>query len=199
MKDTLLFAEGFIGVAGSMISETAIGAVDLTQLIGITSIYGVNRLTSGRTPEWMKRDLQGTVDNLSILVELWVGTYTALTDPGAAQHGQDPNARYADKAAYRAQETGKALWDKVTHMDAYDAGGLTFEIASLFVGPAAVGKMAKGTKLGAKAAEMITVPKQEFSQMSKNGVQRLTVFLRMAMMSSSVSPKIYWRKSFLSQ
>ena len=76
-------------------------------------------------------------------------------------------------------------------MDAYDAGGLTFEIASLFVGPAAVGKMAKGTKLGAKAAEMITVPKQEFSQMSKNGVQRLTGFLRMAMMSSSVSPKIY--------
>ena len=61
-------------------------------------------------------------------------------------------------------------------MDAYDAGGLTFEIASLFVGP---------------AAEMITVPKQEFSQMSKNGVQRLTVFLRMAMMLSSVSPKIY--------
>ena len=52
MKDTLLFAEGFIGVAGSMISQTAIGAVDLTQLISITSIYGVNRLTSGRTPEW---------------------------------------------------------------------------------------------------------------------------------------------------
>ena len=79
-------------------------------------------------------------------------------------------------------------------MDAYDAGGLTFEIASLFVGPAAVGKMAKGTKLGAKAAEMISLAKnstQEFSQMSKNGVQRLTGFLRMAMMSSSVSPKIY--------
>ncbi|WP_269795493.1 hypothetical protein [Streptococcus sp. SM3] len=76
-------------------------------------------------------------------------------------------------------------------MDAYDAGGLTFEIASLFVGPAAVGKMAKGTKLGAKAAEMITVPKQEFSQMSKNGVQRLTGFLRRVMKSSSVSPKIY--------
>ena len=44
-------------------------------------------------------------------------------------------------------------------MDAYDAGGLTFEIASLFVGPAAVGKMAKGTKLGAKAAEMISLAK----------------------------------------
>ena len=41
-------------------------------------------------------------------------------------------------------------------MDAYDAGGLTFEIASLFVDSAAVGKMAKGTKLGAKAAEMIS-------------------------------------------
>ena len=64
MKDTLLFAEGFIGVAGSMISEAAIGAVDLTQLIGITSIYGVNRLTSGQTPEWMKRDLQGTNDTI---------------------------------------------------------------------------------------------------------------------------------------
>ena len=44
-------------------------------------------------------------------------------------------------------------------MDAYDAGGLTFEIASLFVGPAAVGKMAKSTKLGAKAAEMISLAK----------------------------------------
>ena len=64
MKDTLLFAEGFIGVAGSMISQTAIGAVDLTQLIGITSIYGVNRLTSGQTPEWMRRDLQGTNDTI---------------------------------------------------------------------------------------------------------------------------------------
>ncbi|VTS70865.1 polymorphic toxin type 15 domain-containing protein [Streptococcus australis] len=159
MKDTLLFAEGFIGAAGSMVSETAIGAVDLTQIIGIASIDGVNRLTDGQTPEWMKRDLQGTTDNLSSLAELGVGTYTALTDPGAAQRGQDPNASYADKAAYRAQETGKALWDKVTHMDAYDAGGLTFEIASLFVGPAAVGKMAKGTKLGAKAAEMIQLAK----------------------------------------
>ena len=159
LKDTLLFAEGFIGAAGSMVSETAIGAVDLTQIIGIASIDGVNRLTGGQTPEWMKRDLQGTADNLSSLAELGVGTYTALTDPGAAQRGQDPNASYADKAAYRAQETGKALWDKVTHMDAYDAGGLTFEIASLFVGPAAVGKMAKGTKLGAKAAEMIQLAK----------------------------------------
>ena len=159
MKDSLLFAEGFIGAAGSMVSETAIGAVDLTQIIGIASIDGVNRLTGGQTPEWMKRDLQGTADNLSSLAELGVGTYTALTDPGAAQRGQDPNASYADKAAYRAQQTGKALWDKVTHMDAYDAGGLTFEIASLFVGPAAVGKMAKGTKLGAKAAEMIQLAK----------------------------------------
>ena len=159
LKDSLLFAEGFIGAAGSMVSETAIGAVDLTQIIGIASIDGVNRLTGGQTPEWMKRDLQGTADNLSSLAELGVGTYTALTDPGAAQRGQDPNASYADKAAYRAQETGKALWDKVTHMDAYDAGGLTFEIASLFVGPAAVGKMAKGTKLGAKAAEMINLAK----------------------------------------
>ena len=44
-------------------------------------------------------------------------------------------------------------------MDAYDSGGLTFEVASLFVGPAALGKMAKGTKLGAKEAEMIQLAK----------------------------------------
>ncbi len=37
----------------------------------------------------------------------------------------------------------EALWDKVTLMDAYDAGGLTFEIASLLSDPAAVGKMAR--------------------------------------------------------
>ena len=37
-------------------------------------------------PEWMERDLQGTVANLSSLAELGVGTYTALTDPGAASY-----------------------------------------------------------------------------------------------------------------
>ena len=41
--------------------------------------------------------MQGTADNLSSLAELGVGTYTALTDPGAAQRGQDPNASYADE------------------------------------------------------------------------------------------------------
>ena len=109
MKDSLLFEESFIGSVGSMVSETAIGAVDLTQIIGIASIDGVNRLTGGQTLEWMKRDLQGTADNLSSLAELGVGTYTALADSGVAQRGQDPNASYADKAAYRAQETGKSL------------------------------------------------------------------------------------------
>ncbi len=47
-------------------------------------------------------------------------------------------------------------------MDAYDAGGLTFEIASAFVGPTAVGKMAKGTKLGAKAAEIVPVSQEQY-------------------------------------
>ena len=64
MKDSLLFAEGFIGVAGSIVSETAIGAVDLTQIIGIASIDGVNRLTGGQTPELMKQDFQGTNDTI---------------------------------------------------------------------------------------------------------------------------------------
>ena len=86
MKDSLLFAEGFIGAAGSMVSETAIGAVDLTQIIGIASIDGVNRLTGGQTPECMKRDLQGTADNLSSLAELGVGTYTALVNMRMMQY-----------------------------------------------------------------------------------------------------------------
>ncbi|MBF0776803.1 MULTISPECIES: TNT domain-containing protein, partial [unclassified Streptococcus] len=68
-------------------------------------------------------------------------------------------ASYMDKAAYRAQQTGKALWNKLTHMDAYDVGGLTFEIASLFVSAVAVGKVAKGTNIGAKTAEMISLAK----------------------------------------
>ncbi|MGT2973203.1 T7SS effector LXG polymorphic toxin [Streptococcus azizii] len=158
VKDTLLFTEGFIGAAGSMISETAIGVVDFKQLIDIATIDGVNRLTGGQTPEWMKRDLKGTVDNLSSLIELGVGII-ALTDPVAAIRGQVPTASYMDKAAYRAQQTGKALWNKLTHMDAYDVGGLTFEIASLFVSAAAVGKVAKGTNIGAKTAEMISLAK----------------------------------------
>ena len=69
-----------------MVSETAIGAVDLTQIIGIASIDGVNRLTGGQTPECMKRDLQGTADNLSSLAELGVGTYTALVNMRMMQY-----------------------------------------------------------------------------------------------------------------
>ncbi len=66
-------------------------------------------------------------------------------------------------------------------MDAYDAGGLTFEIASLFVGPAAVGKMAK-VIARAKAAEMIQLAKNStkarISANVENGVQRLTRFFK---------------------
>ena len=52
MKDTLLFAEGFIGAAGSGISATAIGAVDLGQLVGSSAIADFNVLTGQKTPEW---------------------------------------------------------------------------------------------------------------------------------------------------
>lgn len=45
MKDKLLFAEGFIGAAGSGISATAIGAVDLGQLVGSSAIADFNVLT----------------------------------------------------------------------------------------------------------------------------------------------------------
>ena len=52
LKDSLLFAEGFIGAAGSGISATAIGAVDLGQLVGISAIADFNVLTGQKTPEW---------------------------------------------------------------------------------------------------------------------------------------------------
>ena len=52
MKDKLLFAEGFIGAAGSGISATAIGAVDLGQLVGSSAIADFNVLTGQKTPEW---------------------------------------------------------------------------------------------------------------------------------------------------
>ena len=47
-----MFAEGFIGAAGSGISATAIGAVDLGQLVGISAIADFNVLTGQKTPEW---------------------------------------------------------------------------------------------------------------------------------------------------
>ncbi len=84
-----------------------------------------------------KPGLTRTADNLSSCGVRW----THCSWRFRHQRGQDPNASYADKAVYRAQEQ-EALWDKVTHMDAYDAGGLTFEIASLLFGQLA-GKMAR--------------------------------------------------------
>ncbi len=66
-----------------MVSETAIGSCRLTQIIGIASGLMASMLNRrSQDPEWMlKRDLQGTADNLSSLY----GVRVALT--GAAMRG----------------------------------------------------------------------------------------------------------------
>ncbi len=57
-----------------MASDTAIGAVDLTQIIGIAKADGVNRLTGGRTYEaGLARGRQITRSACGVRV----GTYTA--------------------------------------------------------------------------------------------------------------------------
>ncbi len=77
-----------------MVSRNTIGAVDL-RLRSLALLYSMASIITVE-PEWMKRDLQGTADNLSGLAELGVGTLYG--SPGAAMRGR-PNASYADKAA----------------------------------------------------------------------------------------------------
>ncbi len=100
---------------------------------------------------------------------------------------RDPNASYADKAAYRAQETGKPFWDKGSPMDAYDAGGLTFEIAVFLLYPQP-GAWLWDQARSLQAAEMIQLwaknsTKGKNSCNAENGVQRLTRFCGRAIMS----------------
>ncbi len=83
MKD-FPFAEGFIAQLEAWFQRLP-GAVDLTQIIGITvSIDGVNRLPGRSNSEWMKRGLPSE-RQITCLALSGGGTYTALTDPEVAR------------------------------------------------------------------------------------------------------------------
>ncbi len=79
--------EGFIGSAEVWFQILRLSR-DLTQIIGIKLVLMAQRLTGSRTPEWMKGLQVDFADDLSSLCGVRSRTYTALTDPGAAQRGQ---------------------------------------------------------------------------------------------------------------
>ena len=59
----------------------------------------------------------------------------------------------------KVHDGASQMWDHLTHMDAYEAGNLTFDIASMFVGAGEVKALAKGGSFISKFNKVVKMEK----------------------------------------
>ena len=125
LRETLLFGEGFVGAAGSFVSDTALMAVDLGQLALESNVvlYGglADKLLGTKlTPDWMKKDVDGTINNIKGFGD-YLGKFA--TD---------------GKAREQAMKSMGQAWDNMVEGfkkdPAYSLGGAAFDVASMLVG-----------------------------------------------------------------
>ncbi|PZL75100.1 hypothetical protein CI088_03910 [Enterococcus plantarum] len=155
VKNRLLFVEGFIGGAGSMVSSVAISASELVHL-GVELVeWGLDSARGIQTPQWKLDDIKGAWENAKA-----IGTTlgTVVLGVNAMLNPQimiiDPVSREAAKQTF---DMGKALVDgiltDIVNGNAYEIGGYVFDVASMFIGVGEVSAALKGTKLAGKITE----------------------------------------------
>ncbi|MGX7203555.1 T7SS effector LXG polymorphic toxin, partial [Enterococcus plantarum] len=155
VKNRLLFVEGFIGGAGSMVSSVAISASELVHL-GVELVeWGLDSARGIQTPQWKLDDIKGAWENAKA-----IGTTlgTVVLGVNAMLNPQimiiDPVSR---EAARQTFDMGKALVDgiltDIVNGNAYEIGGYVFDVASMFIGVGEVSAALKGTKLAGKITE----------------------------------------------
>lgn len=154
-KDILLFGEGFIGGAGSMVSSIAIGAAQLIHLGYELRDVGLNFITGTQSPQWKLDDIKGAWENTKAIGKT-LGTVAIGVN--AMLHPQllltDPLSREAAKQTF---EMGAGIVNTIVNDiksgNAYEIGGYVFDVASMFIGVGEVSAALKGTKLAGKLAE----------------------------------------------
>ena len=154
-KDILLFGEGFIGAAGSMVSSIAISGSELIHLGLELGEWGLRSLVGVETPEWIMTDIKGAWENTKAIGKT-LGTIgmgiQAVTNPWLL--AVSPDHREALKETFdMGAGIVNTVVDDIVSGDFYAIGGDVFDVASMFVGVGQVTTALKGTKLVGKLAE----------------------------------------------
>ena len=149
VREGLLFVEGFAGAAGNLVGDVAMMASEGAYLNFVETplvlagalpdaIFGTHL-----TPEWAKKDVYGTLKNYKDGI---VYTGKLLVD-GKTR-----------KDAWNNMSKGlNNMWEDFKKDPSYNLGGLTFDVASMFVGAGEVkagltaAKASEGFLAGAKA------------------------------------------------
>lgn len=136
LREVLLFGEGVLGAAGSLVSSVAIMASELNDLMNSLTFVAIEAISGEDiAPKWMEDDVNGAWETVK-----GAGDY-------AVRFATDEKTR---AEAWEGVKNGAVkMWDDFWSDPWYNAGGVAFEVASWFIG---VGEVKAGLT-AAKGAE----------------------------------------------
>ena len=161
-RDQLVMFGDFMDGMREGAETAAVGAVDAGQLFVELGEWGLNSANGQKTPDWIMKDINGAWENTKGMASLAVG-YTLYTlDPSVelrrAAGIELPLDKWKLDSHDKVNHLVEEAWDYVSHMDAKKAGRLTFEVASLLVGPGEIKALAglKEAGMAGKVASKVT-------------------------------------------
>ncbi|MED1013157.1 deaminase domain-containing protein [Bacillus mycoides] len=163
LSDDLLVLEGFIGAAGSAISEFAIGGIKVGFLLAELADWGYNSIRGVEIEQWKLDDLDATWQGVKKLTEYGIVGSITNTAPFLSDFLNNPaltdKIPMLDNLArtFRRdqKEMSNAVKDYVEKAltDHYAFGGVGFDIISCLFGVGEVNTAVKGSAAAGKIAE----------------------------------------------
>ena len=162
LRDTLLFAEGFIGGASSLVGDLAYLYFDVQQFTMELLFVGTEKLTGlNVAPDWVEKDVNGAWNNVVALKDAFTNTFTLENGQKVLDYSWKlmTDERTRAEAWRDTKRTTEKLWNDFTKDGWYNTGGVVFEVGSWFVGAGEVKAgltAAKTAKTFAEGARLFT-------------------------------------------
>ena len=162
LRETLLFAEGFIGGASSLVGDLAYRYFDVQQFTMELLFVGTEKLTGlNVAPDWVEKDVNGAWNNVVALKDAFTNTFTLENGQKVLDYSWKlmTDERTRAEAWRDTKRTTEKLWNDFTKDGWYNTGGVVFEVGSWFVGAGEVKAgltAAKTAKTFAEGARLFT-------------------------------------------
>ena len=137
LRETLLFAEGFIGGAANLVSDITSLYFDVQQFTMELLFVGTEKLTGlNVAPDWMEKDVNGAWNNVVALKDAIGNTFTIENGKKVLDYSWKlmTDERTRAEAWRDTKRTTEKLWNDFTEDGWYNTGGVVFEVGSWFVG-----------------------------------------------------------------
>lgn len=137
LRETLLFAEGFIGGAANLVSDLTYLYFDVQQFTMELLFVGAEKLTGlNVAPDWMEKDVNGAWNNVVALKDAFTNTFTLENGQKVLDYSWKlmTDERTRAEAWRDTKRTTEKLWNDFTKDGWYNTGGVVFEVGSWFVG-----------------------------------------------------------------